>query len=192
MSDNADFEQAKRDYGHDSGRAAFSRLVKRHQNSLVHQVLASTKDRSRSLEIVQESFLRAYKSIPSAKTGTNFRAWVGMIARNLCIDEARKRKPQQSLDSPLDGASACLIDLIPAESPTPAQRLENAEALKVLRNGLRRLRPISREVIELRQFQGLSYREIGVILHCTEKAAKQRMYQALCELKKSFKKDADF
>lgn len=180
---------AKERYQSRAGDRAFTELLERHQQSLMGQVMASLGQHDLALEILQECFLRAYKALPNTREDTRIRAWLGRIAHNLCVDEIRRRKglrgSARSLDQQQDDGRP-LVEKIEGPSLEPSQLALNTEAKELVRKSVENLNAHAREIIQLRVYDELSYKEIASILNCSEGAAKQRMYQALCDLRKIF------
>lgn len=152
-------------------------------------------DKDRALEILQESFLRAYKSLPKARPDTRVRAWFGRIAHNLCIDEIRRQQAGRgrvrSLDDSGDGHRAALKEQVSDSQLSPADQALAKERKREMREAVAQLSPTSREIIQLRVYEGLSYKDIAALLGCKEQAAKQRMYKATVDLRKILKNNAD-
>lgn len=180
---------AKDRYQSRAGDRAFTELLERHQQSLMAQVMASLHQHDLALEILQECFLRAYKALPNTREDTRIRAWLGRIAHNLCVDEIRRRKgprgSARSLDQQEDDGRP-LVEKIEGPSIEASQLALNAEAKEQVRKSVAKLNRHAREIIQLRIYDELSYKEIASILNCSEGTAKQRMYQALCDLRKIF------
>ncbi len=167
---------------------AFEELVSRHEKPLFNFILRSCGNASRAEEILQEVFLRVIKYSDSYKPTAKFTTWVYTIARNLCIDKARKRSraTELSLDEPRGSD---------ADGPTLGHKLADggAEAASVeydrqafrqkLEEALDQLPDEQREVFVLREFSGLKYREIADAVDCKVPTVKSRMRYALKALR---------
>ncbi|MDF1660968.1 MAG: RNA polymerase sigma factor [Planctomycetota bacterium] len=180
---------AKKRYQSPTGDRAFTELVERHQQSLMGQVMASLSNYDLALEVLQESFLRAYRALPKCRDDTRVRAWLGRIAHNLCIDEIRRKKGERgsirSIDQQ-DGDGLSLVNKLKSPSKDPSQLVLDSETKARIQESLNRLNSLSREIIQLRVYDELPYKEIALILDCSIGAAKQRMHQALIDLRKVF------
>lgn len=129
-------------------------------------------------DLLQESLIRAFRGFDSFDRALPFKAWMFGIIRNTCIDRHRRRKarpleepiedkpPSPSLDSPLFS-----IPLAPEDI------LLRQEAIEHVREGIRRLPILLREVVELRDIEGLSYRAIATILDRPIGTVMSRLYR---------------
>jgi RNA polymerase sigma-70 factor (ECF subfamily) len=129
-------------------------------------------------DICQETFLRILKKSHRFKKGSRFSTWMYQIALNLCRDQARRTRRWNRViaDSPE----------IPerAAGPTsatgdPARNAERREKSAAVLRALDRLPAEQREVVVLKEFEGLKFREIAAILDCPESTVKSRMYYGL-------------
>jgi RNA polymerase sigma-70 factor, ECF subfamily len=173
----------------DGDAAAFEQLVSRHKRGLYNFLLRSVHDRSRSEEMLQEVFLRVIRAKDRYQRTARFTTWIYTIARNLCVDESRRQKFRRTI--PLeakrrgrggdDGQS--ILDVteaqqvaIDAESEAPKVRERVAVAIDSLPDD-------QREVFMMRQFGGLSFKQIGEAVGAPENTVKSRMRYALEKLR---------
>jgi RNA polymerase sigma-70 factor (ECF subfamily) len=148
-------------------RERFGALVRQHEPHLLRFARRYLRHPAEAEEVTQETFLRAWQQIARFDPSTDFRAWLFTIARYLCmarLKEAKRHPPAQ-----LEEAA------VPAGSPS--------ESLEGLRAAFDRLPPAQREVVALRLFDELSYREIARITGDTEVALRSRLHDALERLK---------
>lgn len=163
---------------------AFEELVSRHERPLFHFILRSCGNRDRAEEILQEVFLRVIKYSDSYKPTAKFTTWVYTIARNLCIDKARKRSraTEISLDEPRgsDPDGQTLGERL-ADGGASAAHVEYDRGAfrERLMAALDELPDEQREVFMLREFSGLKYREIAEAVGCKVPTVKSRMRYAL-------------
>ncbi|RAL23865.1 RNA polymerase sigma factor [Lujinxingia litoralis] len=166
---------------------AFSTLVTRHQTPLYNFILRSCRRPDLAEELLQETFLRIVKSATSYAPDAKFTTWAYTIARNLCIDHARKhqRATTLSLQRPLgqdDGATH--QDVLPDLNARSATVNHERQVFRDrLDHALQQLPEDQREVFLLREISGLKFREIATLLDCPEPTIKSRMRYALESLR---------
>ena len=164
--------------------AAFEILVSRHERAIFNFILRSVGRREVAEELLQETFLRIIKSAPKYQQTAKFTTWAYTIARNLCIDRARKhsKRKEYSLDKSVgdDDAGATFLDnLVDDEAASGGVDLEKKVFLERLKEALSELPDDQREVFVMREFSGLKFREIADILDIPVPTAKSRMRYAL-------------
>ncbi len=114
-------EQADEDLmvAYQKGEArAFEVLLSRHRKPVFNFILRFVGDRETAEDLLQESFMRVIKGAEAYKRQAKFTTWLYTIARNLCVDQSRRRKHRKhaSLDAPMDSTddSGTLLDVIPS------------------------------------------------------------------------------
>ena len=163
---------------------AFEALVTAHERlvyTLAYQRLRSEPD---AQDAAQETFVKAWLSLPSFRGESRFSVWLCRIANNICTDMQRKRMlPAVSLDDAGDRGGEGGLD-VPDERYSPEAALEKKELWQALRQGLETLPDDYRQTLTLRELGGLSYDEIAETLDIDMGAVKSRLYRArrkLCE-----------
>ena len=163
---------------------AFEALVTAHERlvyTLAYQRLRSEPD---AQDAAQETFVKAWLSLPGFRGESRFSVWLCRIANNVCTDMQRKRTlPAVSLDDggTRDGEGG--FD-IPDERYSPEAALEKKELWQALRRGIEMLPDDYRQALTLRELGGLSYDEIAETLDIDMGAVKSRLYRArkkLCQ-----------
>ena len=156
---------------------AYERLV----YTLAYQRLRSEED---ARDAAQETFVKAWLSLPGFRGESRFSVWLCRIANNVCTDMQRKRMlPAVSLDDDGDRDGEGGLD-VPDERYSPEAALEKKELWQALRRGLETLPDDYRQALTLRELGGLSYDEIAETLDIDMGAVKSRLYRArkkLCE-----------
>jgi RNA polymerase sigma-70 factor (ECF subfamily) len=137
-------------------------------------------------DICQETFLRVLKKADRFKPGARFSTWMYQIALNLCRDHARRKRrwgllmaEGREIDDRLEPASP------PGgpSTPDPLTQVDRRERSEALVLALQEIPPEQREVLILKEFEGLKFCEIAEILDCPESTIKSRMYYGLSGLK---------
>jgi len=155
------------------------------------KAFAYRKGAKRPDEVVQDAFMRIVRNGASFKGNARFKTWLFSIARNLTIDASRRDKFRNmpSLDAPIRGSEGAMTlgDRVASQDPhADAERAVTDRRFKAaLDVALDALPEEQREVFLLRQYSGLSFKEIGSTVGCKENTAKSRMRYALLELREA-------
>jgi len=180
--------RVQRDPESAAAHQAFAEIVEELQGPIYAQIRRSQRDLGRAQDLLQETFLRVFRSLPTYDGRAPLRAWVGRIARNLCIDESRRTRPGQDLRTE---SGTGIVERRAGEVPTAERLLSKVEEREQVRAALGELPPLYREIVHLRVYEGLPYAEIALLLDCSVGAAKQRMHKAIRLLEVEFRKVAD-
>jgi RNA polymerase sigma-70 factor, ECF subfamily len=164
-------------------KEAFRLLVERYSRDifqLAYRIMGNEHDAE---EVVQDTFLRCYRSLSSFESRSSFRTWIYRIATNRCYDRLRQRKlePQPFPDDLESGDS--VIDLVPSENPGPERHLLSKEIGERLRRVVGQLSASERTAFVLRHFEGRSLEEIASVLDITVNSAKNTVYRAVQKLR---------
>jgi RNA polymerase sigma factor (sigma-70 family) len=164
-------------------KIAFEELVLKNQKMVYNYALRMVGDREDAFDLSQEAFMRAYKSLQFFKMESSFSTWLYRLTCNVCIDHLRKKNRMKTVSMTLvnDEGEEDFLD-IPDESMSPVRAAENRELRAAILNGLSRLSADHRQVIILREINGLSYAEIAEILELNEGTVKSRISRARAEL----------
>ena len=174
---------------------AFDLLVERYQRPLYTFILRQVRESGRAEELLQDTFLRVIERAEDFKGESKFSTWLYTIARNLCIDSARKMafRRHASLDSSgADRDGPSLLERIAANDPN-AERGAMASDLRLkIAAAVEALPDDQREVFLLRELQRLPFKEIGDIVGAPENTVKSRMRYALERLQQALADYAEF
>jgi RNA polymerase sigma-70 factor, ECF subfamily len=167
---------------------AFPVLLQRHRARVFAFVLRLTQDRSRAEDVLQETWLRVVRGAASYTPTARFTTWVYTIARNVCVDGARRE--QHRTAEPLEEE--------PRDAGTPWNDPERgaglAELRPLLEAAVAALPAEQREVFLLREVAGVPFAEIARITLAPEPTVKSRMRYALEALRRHLSRagvDAD-
>jgi RNA polymerase sigma-70 factor (ECF subfamily) len=153
--------------------SAFRELLDRHQGAVYRFALRFLNDGQEAEEIAQEVFLRLYRTADTYRCQASLRAFLFRIAKNLCIDLRRKKRPESMADPPeiTDGR-------------TPFEQVAEAESIQRLFGALHRLPDNQRAAVLLRHDQGMRYEEIAESLNLTVSAVDSLLVRARRTLRK--------
>jgi RNA polymerase sigma-70 factor, ECF subfamily len=169
-------------------RDAFRLLVERHGRTLFRVAYRMTGNQQDSEEIVQETFLRAYKALDRFEMRSNFGTWIYRIAVNRTLDFLNAKKTQmqtkdtyQIADDP-DPENARQVQL-EAPHPGPDRMLISAEMKTRMAQALAMLTPAERVAFTMRHMEGRSIDEISQTLNLKTSAAKNSVFRAVQKLR---------
>jgi len=168
---------------------AFELLVTRHRKALFNFILRFVRDTAAAEDVTQETFLRLVKGADAYERQAKFTTWLYTIARNLCVDAARRGKHRKaaSLDAPLgdEDGSASLLDLVPDGAAGVDRQAQSRELAVRLRQAIEALPDEQREIFLLREVADLQFNEIANVIGCPENTVKSRMRYALEKLREA-------
>lgn len=158
---------------------AFEKLVLEYEKSVYAITQRMTGNAEDAADMTQETFIKAYNSLSSFRGDSKFSVWLYRIATNVCLDflRSRSRKPTVSLSVEDDDGEEVELD-IADESQSPERLLERGLTRDAVRRGLDALSPEYRQILLLREIQGLSYEEIADVLTLEVGTVKSRIFRA--------------
>ena len=174
-------------------KEAFRELVERYQRRVLAVVMGMLHDREAALEVTQETFIKAFRSIGRFKGDASFYTWIYRIAVNLAIDHQRRewRRPigESTRNSGSDGQTEELLDRIGDEDPRrdPFEATKDSELRARVLEAIEELTPDHKAVILLRELEGLSYEEISRVMQCSKGTVMSRLHYARKKLQARLK-----
>lgn len=168
----------------DGNNLAFDELLHRHQKNLYNYIYFIIRNRELTEDVFQETFVKAIVTIKQGRYTENgkFRAWIMRIAHNLIIDYFRQEKSENTVSN-----EESEIDLFnnPALSDvTIEEQLVYSQILDDVRKLIAYLPDTQREVLEMRYYQGLSFKEISERKGVSINTALGRMRYAILNIRK--------
>lgn len=145
-------------------------------------------DHDLAMEVTQKTFISMCRGMAGLQETGRFKSWLYKIAVNHCREEVRKQKGSRAVpfenvwnreteNSPPWETSARRRD-------SPEKQFEQAELADILQQALRELNVDQREVVIMKEYEGLKFREIADVLNISENTVKSRMYYGLDALRK--------
>ena len=147
-------------------RDDYAELVRRHQEVLYRHARGMDIDHDTALDLVQDSFIKAFTRLSDCQDPAHFRAWVFRIMRNVCLDYLKNIR---RLSVPL--STMPHADEIPAD-------LQDAEMCATLREALASLPVSLREAFLLKHDANYTYEEVAEITNASPSAVKMRVHRA--------------
>ncbi len=160
--------------------SAFDVLLGRWEKRIRGAIYRLVGSDEEARDLCQEAFLKAYKSLRSFKQEARFSSWLYQIALNLCRDRMRRRrgKTMVSLDELEEGGAA-----MPVAGPTALDLLQERDTSRLVAQAIEALPDEQREVIILKEYQGLTFLEIAQVLDVPISTVKTRLYRGLDQLR---------
>ena len=163
---------------------AFGELVEKYKTRAFGVAVGIVGSRDEALDVVQESFVKAYYKLKEFRFGSNFYTWFYRLLVNQSID--RWRKISRSGEVPLD-EDWLTEDASPPDSfgypETPEEILMNRELGEILQRAIAALPEHHRAVIVLREVEGMAYEDIAKTLGCSTGTVMSRLHYAREKLK---------
>lgn len=164
---------------------AFEELVLEYEKKVYSVALRMLNNSEDAADMTQEAFIKAYNSLSGFRGDSKFSVWLTRIVSNLCLDfmRSRNRRPTVSLSMEDEDGEDVQLDIADS-SQSPEELLERSLTRESVRRGLQSLPEDYREILLLREIQGLSYDEIAAALDIEVGTVKSRIFRGrkkLCD-----------
>ena len=158
---------------------AFEYLVAAYEKNVYNLALRMTGNPEDAEDMAQEAFLKAYSSLDSFRGDSKFSVWLYRIVSNVCLDFLRKQKKRQSFSLSMEDDDGEEGELeLPDLRRLPEDELEKKLTRDAVQRGLAQLPEDARQILLLREIQGLSYEEIASALGIDLGTVKSRIFRA--------------
>ena len=144
--------------------------------------LGVTGDHHDAADVVQESFLKAYRKLEDLKDPSSFKSWLRHIVRSTALDRLRRNKTTVALDAKETEGLEPMED-----RPGPRDMLQNAELRAAVRDRINALPPAMREVLTLKYLDDRSYEEIAELTGSSVSSVESRLHRARMKLRDAFR-----
>ena len=184
----ADVDAADVARAREGDESAFAALVGRHEGEIYRTCLRLLRDPDDALDATQETFLRAYRGLARFRGEAKFRTWLFGIALNACRNRltsahSRARRRMGSLQGALDDNGESIELPLPDPAPGPEANAYSSELRRALQGALAAIAAEHREVLVLREIEGLEYAELAGVLGIAEGTVKSRLARARAALR---------
>lgn len=173
---------------------AFEQLIADYEKRILNYCFRMLGNLSDAEDAAQEVFVKVYRFIDSFNGQSSFSTWLYRIASNVCLDLLRKAKRQPkdtvSIHQENEEGESYSIAIEDTE-PDPYERAQLSEAQRVLKEALNQLSDEHKQVVILRDIEGLSYEEIAEAMGIAPGTVKSRLNRARQVLKKLLEKDKE-
>jgi RNA polymerase sigma-70 factor (ECF subfamily) len=162
---------------------SFNQLILRWERPIYALAYRTIGREEEARDIVQDTFLRAYRALPGFKGQAKFSSWLYRIALNLCRDWIRKQRRTPTVQMP-EGVD--LIELASEQGPAESieELVSRREMSTAVAEAMKLLPDEQRTAIVLKEFHGLTFQEIADLQGCPLSTVKTRLYQGLSVLRR--------
>jgi RNA polymerase sigma-70 factor, ECF subfamily len=168
---------------------AFRVLVDRHSRSLFRLAFRMTGNEQDAEDVVQESFLRAFRQLPKFDDRAAFGTWLYRIATNCALDTVRSRRRRSEHMAPQFGEDGVELDdrvaALPSGDPDPERITLSSEVRDRVSGAMNELSAVERTAFVLRHFEGMCIEEVSRVLECQPGAAKHSVFRAVQKLRRA-------
>jgi len=168
--------------------SAYEPLVNKYRDRIYAQAYNLTRNPDDACDLCQETFVRAWKSLKNFRGQSSFYTWLYRIATNLGIDliRSKEKNPTTQFDDAIEKEET------EENKPFAHQKLPSDDVLRkelgqAIDAAIGKLTPEHREVIVLREFEGLDYKEIAKVVGCSIGTVMSRLHYARSNLQRSLK-----
>ena len=160
---------------------AFRQLVEAHSAELFRLAYRLLGETEAADDVVQEAFLKAYRSLPRFDGRSRFGTWLHRITVNCAMDHLRRRRREAERHSP--DAMEELLERRESSSPGPDRVVWSGQVERQMARSLDRLSPLERTAFLLRHFEERSIGEISLVLGSGASATKHAIFRAVKKLR---------
>ena len=164
---------------------AFRVLVERHSRPLFRLAFRMTANQQDAEDVVQESFLRAYKQLGRFDERASFGTWLYRITVNCSLDHVRARQRRKEQAPPEDLEMDNPVEHIASEAPEPDRLAMSGEVRGRVTLAMAGLSASERTAFVLRHFEGMGIEEVSRVLGCQPGAAKHSVFRAVQKLRRA-------
>jgi RNA polymerase sigma-70 factor (ECF subfamily) len=168
---------------------AFRLLVERYQERAYRLALRVLRDEEAARDVVQEGFLKVYRSLDRFEGRSSFYTWLYRVVMNLCLDAKRRDRSgrhaewDETAPMEVDPGGADAVAESARERVSPAGHLERSQLRRVVADAIEELPDDARQTLMLREIEGLSYAEIAKCLGVPKGTVMSRLHNARKRLK---------
>ncbi len=166
---------------------AFSEIVLMYQDAVYNMAMYISKNSEDAFDISQEVFLKLWQTLPAFRGESKLKTYLLQLTKNAAYDFIRKNSSKSALSLTVennDGEEVQYDIADPSPDSNPAEAYLREEKIKAVRRAIQSLGDEHRDVIIMRDIEGMSYSDIARILHISEGTVKSRLNRGRHLLKK--------
>jgi RNA polymerase sigma-70 factor (ECF subfamily) len=164
---------------------AFRLLVEQHSRAVFRLAFRMTGNEQDAEDVVQETFLRAYRQLDKYEARASFSTWLYRIASNYSLDLIRMRKRHEDKRERGKVEERDILQTLPVNTPGPDRIVYSGQVQERVNEALNELSAQERTAFVLRHFEGMSIDEIGETLGTGTNATKHSIFRAVQKLRRS-------
>ena len=164
---------------------AYRTLVDRHSRSVFRLAYRMTGNQQDAEDVVQDSFLRAYKQLARFDERASFGTWLYRIAVNCSLDLVRSRKRRNELTAPAESEMEDPVLALPSHDPAPDRIAMSGQVRDRVADAMGELSASERTAFVLRHFEGMCIEDVSRVLGCQPGAAKHSVFRAVQKLRRA-------
>ena len=190
--DWSDSEAVERSIAGDQN--AYRVLVERHSRNVFKLGFRMMGNEQDAEEVVQETFLRAWRQLKTFDGRASFSTWTYRIASNYSRDVLRmkRRRSAVTVGASNDPDQLSAVEAAASQAPTPDRLTLSGQIQGLMRVALEKLSEMERTAFLLRHYEGLGMEEIGRVLGTDSNAAKQSVFRAVQKLRRALEPAAGY
>ena len=164
--------------------SAFEEIVERNQNFIYNLCMTRLASREDALDLSQETFIRAYNALSEYRGESKLSSWLYRICINCISDHMRSSGKKTTVSIYPDEEGEGGMELVSEDrSFSPEESAELSETTSMVRQAIAALPPEWRDIIVMREYEGMSYAEIAGLLGIEEGTVKSRLNRAKIKIK---------
>ncbi len=163
--------------------AALDALLRAVQPQLYRFSMKMCRHTADAEDVLQDSMLTLARSIRDFRGASSLSTWLFTVARSFCIKKRRKSKFAPKREESLEQLPAGERGRMKSEAPSPHDQAESAEIWRQVQAAIQRLEPAYREVLILRDIEGLRAKEVAEVVGISVSAVKTRLHRARAQLR---------
>lgn len=165
----------------DGSEEAFRRIVERYHARLHEVVLRIVRERADAEEVVQETFLRAFRNLGRFQFDSALYTWLYRIAVNAAVDLSKRRRRRSHFS--IDDEESHIGATIRSSDPPPAAAPERDEAIALVREGVQALPEPFKTILVMREYGEMSYEQLAEVLDVPKGTVESRLFRARMRLR---------